>query len=41
MWYGVSKIPVKKENDFLVSCTERPSWLLSSQPIMKKVTVNA
>lgn len=32
---------VKKENDFRTSLAESPSCPLSSQPMMKKVTVNA
>lgn len=32
---------VKKEKEFLTSRAERPSWLLSSQPMMKKVTAKA
>jgi len=32
---------VKKENDFRTSLAERPLCPLSSQPMMKNVTVNA
>jgi hypothetical protein len=32
---------VKKEKDLWTSWMLRPSWFVASQPMMKKVTVNA